>query len=95
MKRIAQEKYRFGPFLLSLMLLGLGSDAWTQVTTATILGVVKDASDAILPGVSITVKNADTGISRSVVTDSGGRYRISDLQIGNYEVQANLSGFLL
>ncbi|MBI4455908.1 MAG: TonB-dependent receptor [Acidobacteria bacterium] len=64
-----------------------------QVTTATILGTVKDDSGAVLPGVSVAVKHVDTGAVRTVVTDDEGRYHAPNLALGNYEVEAELAGF--
>lgn len=64
-----------------------------QNTTGTILGTVKDESGGILPGVSVTAKNVDTGISRTAVTDDGGRFNAPNLPLGEYRVEAELSGF--
>ncbi|MBI4445491.1 MAG: TonB-dependent receptor [Acidobacteria bacterium] len=61
--------------------------------TSRISGVVKDSTGGVLPGVTVTAKNLDTGITRSVITDDGGRYRIPELSLGNYEVQGELTGF--
>src|SRR5215472_16275771 len=72
----------------------LGSHlAFAQVTTGTISGIVQDASGAAIAGASVTVKNLDTGTNRTISTDSGGRYNAPDLPLGNYEVQAQQSGF--
>jgi hypothetical protein len=67
-------------------------DAQTNVN-ALIQGAVTDSSGGVLAGVTIQVKNIGTGLTRSVVTDSQGRYTATDLQIGDYEVQAAISGF--
>ena len=67
--------------------------ARAQDTTGTILGTISDASGAVLPGVTVTAKNTDTSQSRTIVTDEGGRYRVSLLAPGHYEVTAQLSGF--
>ncbi|MBI4456389.1 MAG: TonB-dependent receptor [Acidobacteria bacterium] len=64
-----------------------------QETTATISGLVRDDSGAVLPGVSISVKHLDTGRTRETVTDDEGRYHAPNLAVGNYEVQATLTGF--
>src|SRR5262245_18810244 len=64
-----------------------------QVTTATIFGTVKDDSGAVLPGVSVTVRHTETGKSRAVITDDEGRYKAPELDLGDYEVHAELSGF--
>ncbi len=64
-----------------------------QVTTGTVLGIVKDQSGAVLPGATITATNVDTGISRTMVTGSRGEYRLQALSLGNYEIQATMAGF--
>ncbi|MBI2822597.1 MAG: TonB-dependent receptor, partial [Acidobacteria bacterium] len=46
-----------------------------------------------LPGSTVTVKSVDTGIERVVLTDDAGRYRVSNLALGLYEVTAGLPGF--
>src|SRR5438128_2693221 len=61
---------------------------------ASITGVVKDTSGAVLPGV--TVEAASPALiekARSVVTDGTGQYRIVDLRPGSYTVTFTLSGF--
>lgn len=67
--------------------------SFAQTTAATISGTVLDETGAILPGVTMTVKNLETSISRTVLTDEEGRYRVPQLTLGNYEVQAELAGF--
>ncbi|MBI4482472.1 MAG: TonB-dependent receptor [Acidobacteria bacterium] len=67
--------------------------ALAQVTTATISGTVRDETGAVLPGVSVTVKNLDTGLARTLTTDEQGRYRAPQLTVGHYQVQAELPGF--
>jgi hypothetical protein len=64
-------------------------------TTGTIYGTVQDESQAVLPGASVTVRNADTALTRPVVTDEEGRYRAANLPVGTYEVEAQLMGFQL
>src|SRR5262249_16422490 len=61
--------------------------------TGTILGTVTDESRAPLPGATITIKNLDTGQTRTLSTDGAGNYRAPGLSLGNYEVKAQLQGF--
>ncbi|MEP6918836.1 MAG: carboxypeptidase-like regulatory domain-containing protein, partial [Acidobacteriota bacterium] len=61
--------------------------------TGNIEGVVTDSSGAVLPGVTVVVKNSDTNVAREAITDNGGRYRATALQPGPYEVTAALAGF--
>ena len=69
------------------------SPAWAQVTSATILGTVADATGAVLPGVEVTATRTETGASRNSISDDEGRYRFSNLSLGNYELVASLPGF--
>lgn len=78
--------------LLFVWLAGAGSTAG-QVTTATILGTVADSTGGMLPGATVIIKNTETGLTRTAVTDSAGRYRESQLPVGLYTVTANLEGF--
>lgn len=80
-------------FLLLLALVGLAADAVAQSTTATISGSVRDAQQAVLPGVTVTVRNVDTGLTRTIITDNSGVYRFSALPVGRYELDAELAGF--
>ena len=76
-----------------VLVLFASTPALAQVSTATILGVVQDTTGAVVPGVTVTVKNVNTGLTRTVETDGAGRYRASQLAVGAYEVQAVLPGF--
>jgi len=78
--------------ILLWLIAGL-SQMSAQVTTATILGTVTDSTGAIVPGVSITIRNVETGITRAVTTDEQGRYRAAQLVVGHYEVAAEAAGF--
>lgn len=64
-----------------------------QVATATVLGTVTDSSGAAIPDATIQVKNVGTALTQSASSDAQGRYRVVDLGIGDYEVQASKTGF--
>ncbi|MBI4888471.1 MAG: carboxypeptidase regulatory-like domain-containing protein, partial [Acidobacteria bacterium] len=67
--------------------------AAAQTTNGVISGIVSDAQGGVLPGVTVTGRNVDTGITRTVVTESDGRFRLAALPPGRYELHAELSGF--
>src|SRR5437762_2738360 len=67
--------------------------AYSQVTTGTISGTVKDSTGAVLPGAELVVLNEDTGLSRTVVSDERGHYSAPLLSLGKYKVSATLPGF--
>ena len=73
--------------------LGLSSTVFAQVDTGTILGTVRDTSGAVMPGVSITLTNADTKVATQAVTNDRGNYQFSALRVGSYLLAAELQGF--
>jgi len=66
--------------------------AWGQAE-GSISGIIADATGAPIAGVSVTVKNTETGATRKLVTDGGGRYNAPSLAIGSYEIAAEKTGF--
>ena len=64
-----------------------------QGATGAVTGVVTDETGAIMPGVSVVVRNADTGATRELVSDADGRYRAPNLSPGRYVIEASLAGF--
>jgi Carboxypeptidase regulatory-like domain len=83
-------------FLAVLLLTGIlasASLAFAQLPSATILGVVRDASGALIPGTTLTATNTETGLSRMVISGDDGSYRFAALPVGSYEVRAALTGF--
>ena len=64
-----------------------------QQNMGTILGVVKDASGAVIPGVSVTIINEETNLTRTVITGENGAFRAPALPVGRYTVRVELTGF--
>ncbi len=62
-------------------------------TTGAIAGVVTDPTAAVVSGVSVTLKNIDTGSSTSTTTNSQGSYNFAFLQPGHYSIVATSAGF--
>ena len=67
--------------------------AWAQLSTAQLSGRVTDESGAVLPGVTVTVTQTDTGFTRNDVTDGNGSYVLSNLPLGPYRLDVSLQGF--
>ncbi|HET6955777.1 MAG TPA: TonB-dependent receptor [Vicinamibacterales bacterium] len=82
-------------FLSALLSLSLTAPAFAQSQAANgaIEGTVVDSSGGVLPGVTITVTNINTGLERSMVTNEKGLYRAPLLPLGTYKVVAELQGF--
>jgi hypothetical protein len=83
---------RFRNFAFSALIILIGAPAWAQAT-AQLSGTVQDESGAVLPGVTVTVTQTDTGFTRTVVTGDGGTYTLPNLPIGPYKLEASLQGF--
>ncbi len=64
--------------------------AQSQAINGSIEGLVRDSSGSVMPGVTITVQNTDTGLERVVITDAAGAYRAALLPIGTYLIRATL-----
>lgn len=81
--------------ILAGLLLTSGAPAFAQSQAANgaIEGTVSDSSGGVLPGVTVTVLNIETGADRSVVTNEKGLYRAPLLPLGTYKVTAELQGF--
>jgi hypothetical protein len=75
-----------------VILLMTASTAWAQAT-AQMSGTVRDESGAVLPGVTVTVTQTNTGLVRTAVTDGNGAYLLTNLPLGPYRFEAALQGF--
>ncbi len=81
------------PALVTVSLL-VASLAWGQtVTSQEISGLVQDVSGSVVPSVTVTAKNADTGFIRTAQANDSGFYVVSNLPIGTYEISAEARGF--
>ncbi len=77
---------------LALAAVLCGAPAWAQAPTATISGVVRDATGVGVPGVTVTATNSSTNASRTTTTGTGGSYSLS-LPPGTYSVSTAIAGF--
>lgn len=83
------------PLLLACILAAPGSLSAlaAQSTGGSLSGTVKDATGAVLPGVTVVITRTDTTATRTVVTDGAGRFGAPDLPPGPYSLHATLEGF--
>ena len=80
-------------FAAACGLVLFGAAAAAQDDAGSIWGVVADELGGLLPGVTVTARQAATGLVRSAVTGDVGSYEIARLPAGDYEVTAVLPGF--
>src|SRR5271154_1469940 len=80
------------PFIAAIGFL-LSSSLAQAHTGASLSGVVTDQTGAALRDVTVTVKNVDTGVWRTIATDGAGRYQAFGLPLGRFEIRAAKQGF--
>ena len=79
--------------ILFATLLTSNAPVLAQTATGRIAGVLQDPSGALVPGGRITIKNLESGATRSTNTDPQGRYVFDAVPAGRYEASATASGF--
>ena len=69
------------------------SQAYGQLTTATVTGTVTDATGAAIPGAALSLENTTRGAVRTAVSDSSGRFSFDFVQVGSYRLTVTQKGF--
>ena len=67
--------------------------ARAQLLYGSIVGNVKDAQGAVVPGATVTIVNKETNLTRDAVTDAEGNYTFSNVLAGPYDLKVSLTGF--
>ncbi|HSB86586.1 MAG TPA: carboxypeptidase-like regulatory domain-containing protein, partial [Ilumatobacteraceae bacterium] len=79
--------------LILLLVAGAVVPAAAQTQLGAIQGTIADQTGGVLPGVTVTATNLDTGIARTTTSNEVGVYRIQSLDPGRYRIVADLQGF--
>jgi outer membrane receptor protein involved in Fe transport len=80
--------------LLFLLIVILTCVAFGQVgSDASLLGVVTDASGAVVPKANVVVVNLDTGLQRTAISGDSGEFEVLSLPAGPYSVTVTTPGF--
>jgi Carboxypeptidase regulatory-like domain/TonB dependent receptor-like, beta-barrel len=79
--------------VLFLLLLAVARNSSAQVLYGSVLGDVKDATGASVPGAVVVVTNQATNLARQGVTDDAGHFNLADLPAGIYTFKASQKGF--
>jgi Carboxypeptidase regulatory-like domain/TonB dependent receptor-like, beta-barrel len=78
--------------VLGFLLLSIAL-SWAQQNTGSITGVVTDTSGALVTNGTVTIKNSETGLTRTATTNSSGNYTVTFLPPGTYSMAAEAKGF--
>ena len=75
------------------LFLALPIEGRAQTLYGSIVGNVKDASDAAIVGATVQILNKGTNETRQTTTDEAGVYSLATVQTGTYEVTVSMAGF--
>src|SRR5581483_4350035 len=89
MKSIAAK---FLCFVISFLCTSTFSIA-QMAQSSSVFGVVKDPNGAVIAGATVSIKNQETGIEQSTVTNATGNYSFVNVPIGQYELTISANGF--
>jgi len=84
---------RANKFCTLLLLLLTGVPNLHAQVSASLTGVITDASGARVPSATVTVRNVETSAIRNTVSDDSGRYQVLALPVGEYEIRVSKTGF--
>ncbi|MBY0376139.1 MAG: carboxypeptidase-like regulatory domain-containing protein, partial [Bryobacteraceae bacterium] len=73
--------------------MSLSIMAWAQTTSTSILGSVSDSSGSVMSGAKVTLTNVRTGVKAETTTTSSGDFVFPLIDVGEYEVSVEMSGF--
>jgi hypothetical protein len=79
---------------IGLLLIGLSAIVLeAQFETGSVLGTVKDITQAVVPGAAVTLTNLETNITSEKITDENGNYEFVNVKPGRYQVRAEREEF--
>ena len=79
--------------LVLALFAGLSNAALAQGLNASVSGTITDPQGGVIPGVTVTVTNIGTSLSKTVKSDDSGYYAVSDLNPGTYNIVVSAPGF--
>jgi hypothetical protein len=80
-------------FLVAVVVAAASPALAQGEASSVVTGVIADAQGGVLPGVTVTLRNVESGTTRTAVTEADGQYRIAGLLPGRYSLRAELDGF--
>src|SRR5688500_4205744 len=95
-RNLAKTIKHYGRVLAYVLVLAVFGQVLAMAQSApngTVSGVVTDTTGAVIPGVSISVKNVGTDVTRKATTDPSGHWTLPALTVGNYQISYEFDGF--
>ena len=75
------------------LILALSLPSLAQIQNGQFTGVVMDPSGAVIPGATLTVKNLETGLTLTTISNDSGLYTAREVPIGSYKITVEAPGF--
>src|SRR3989441_6737492 len=75
------------------VILALSLPSLAQIQNGQFTGVVMDPSGAVIPGATLTIKNLDTGLALTTISNDSGLYTAREVPVGHYKITAGARGF--
>jgi hypothetical protein len=90
-----RNQKRLVPAILALVAaIGLmPANGAAQVLYGSIVGVVTDSSGSSVPGATVTIRNTETNLTRTAVSNETGNYNFTNVLAGPYDLTVSLQGF--
>ena len=88
-----RNRFAGAAFAFAIAILCLPGPLRAQGLTGQISGTVTDATGAVLPGVTVVIRNVGTGLTRETVTGSDGVFLFPDLLAGTFDLTVSMQGF--
>ncbi len=87
------RSYSWNLLMVLLVSAAFSSNGIAQLTTATMVGTVTDATGAVIPHATVTLTQTDTNFTRTVTTKDDGSFRDEFLPVGPYKISVSAPGF--
>src|SRR5256886_1036245 len=75
------------------VILALSLPSLAQIQNGQFTGVVMDPSGAVIPGATLTIKNLETGLTLTTISNDSGLYTAQEVPIGSYKITVEVRGF--
>src|SRR4051794_14727715 len=86
-------KRRIAEFAVLAVALSLSIGPAFGQATGTILGQIKDITESVVSGATVTITEQNTAVTRSVKSDESGRYAANLMPVGQYTIEVDYAGF--
>ena len=89
----SRSNFRIWVALSACALVFSATSVWAQLSSASLNGVVRDTTGAVVPKATATLRNSDTGVEHSTASNEVGNYVFNDITPGRYTLKVSAPSF--